>query len=108
MTCKEALNFVDSFVDHELDLVRQLEVEQHLKECTSCSRAYAERRSLQTAIKAAPLYYEAPAGLEQDVRRALRRAAGVTEATDAAAPTQGFFPHLGWNWTSWLAGAMSA
>jgi anti-sigma factor RsiW len=108
MTCKEALTFVDSYVDHELDLVRQLEVEQHLKECASCSRAYAERRSLQAAIKSAPLYYEAPTGLEQDVRRALRRAAGVTSRTDSTAPSKVFFPRLGWNWSGWLAGAMSA
>src|SRR5260370_12961283 len=101
MTCKEALNFVDSYIDHELDLVRQLEIEQHLKECSSCSRAYAERRSLEVAIKAAPLYFEAPAGLEQDVRRALRRAAGVAPATDTSAPAEGLFPRLGWNWTGW-------
>jgi anti-sigma factor RsiW len=99
MTCKEALNFVDSYMDQELDLVRQLEIEQHLKECSSCSRAYAERRSLQVAIKAAPLYFEAPVRLEQDVRRALRRAAGMSSGADAAAP--------GWNWGGWLAGAMS-
>src|SRR5580704_2738814 len=108
MTCKEALNFVDSYMDHELDLVRQLEIEQHLKECASCSRAYAERRSLQTAIKAAPFYFEAPAGLEQDVRRALRRAAGIAPVTDVATPAKRFIPALGWNWTGWFAGAMSA
>jgi anti-sigma factor RsiW len=107
MTCKEALNFVDSYMDHELDLVRQLEIEQHLKECPSCSRAYAERRSLQVAIKAAPLYFEMPVKLEQDVRRALRRAAGVSPAADTAAPAKEFFPRLGWNWGGWLAGAMS-
>jgi anti-sigma factor RsiW len=107
MTCKEALNFVDSYLDHELDLVRQLEIEQHLKECSACSHAYAQRRSLQTAIKGAPLYFETPPKLEQDVRRALRRAAGVVSATDSAAPTKEFFPRLSWNWGGWLAGAMS-
>jgi len=104
MICREVLNFIDSYMDHELDLVRQLELEQHLKECSSCSRAYAERRSLQAAIKSAPLAFEAPAGLEQDVRRALRRAAG----TNTSASAKGFFPRLGWNWTGWFAGAMSA
>jgi anti-sigma factor RsiW len=104
MTCKEVLNFVDSFVDQELDLVRQLEIEQHLKECSSCSRAYAERRSLQAAIKAAPLYFEVPTKLEQDVRRALRRAAGISPATDRDGSARG----LGWNWTGWFAGALSA
>src|SRR5207249_8220392 len=72
-----------------------------------CSHAYAGRRSLQTAIKAAPLYFEAPVGLEQDVRRALRRAAGVASRTDSAVPTK-MFSRLEWNWTGWLAGAMSA
>ncbi|SRR5258706_7317513 len=108
MTCKEAFNFVDSYMDHELDLVRQLEVEQHLKECASCSRAYAERRSLQAAIKTAPLYFEVPAGLKQDVRRALRHAAGVASETDSAAPAKALFPRLRWDWTGWFAGAMSA
>ena len=104
MTCKEALNFVDSYMDHELDLVRQLEIEQHLKECSACSHAYAQRRSLQTAIKAAPLYFETPPKLEQDVRRALRRTAGAGSETDAAAPARG----LGWNWTGWFTGVLSA
>jgi anti-sigma factor RsiW len=104
MTCKEALNFVDSYIDHELDLVRQLEVEQHLKECSACSHAYAQRRALQTAIKAAPLYFETPPKLEQDVRRALRRAAGETSRSDSTAPATG----LGWNWTGWFTGVLSA
>jgi len=104
MTCKEVLNFVDSYIDHELDLVRQLEIEQHLKECSSCTHAYTERRSLQVAIKAAPLYFETPIKLEQDVRRALRRAAGATSEKDSAAPTT----KLGWNWTGWFTGVMSA
>ena len=99
MTCKEALNFVDSYMDHELDLVRQLEIEQHLKECSACSHAYAQRRSLQTAIKAAPLYFEPPPRLEQDVRRALRRAAGVASGTETASPPQAFFPRPAWNWS---------
>src|SRR4029077_14905150 len=99
MTCKEALNFVDSYMDHELDLVRQLEIEQHLKECSSCSHAYAQRRSLQTAIKAAPLYFETPPRLEQDVRRALRRAAGINPKTEASVPAEGFYSRLSWNWT---------
>jgi anti-sigma factor RsiW len=104
MTCKEALNFIDSYMDHELDLVRQLEIEQHLKECSACSHAYAQRRSLQTAIKAAPLYYEVPAKLEQDVRRALRHAAGAAAETDSVALARG----LGWNWTGWFTGVLSA
>jgi anti-sigma factor RsiW len=108
MICNEALNFIDSYMDHELDLVRQLEVEQHLKECASCSSAYAERRSLQATLKTAPLYFETPAGLEQDVRRALRRAAGIAQGTDASAPAKEFFPRLGWNWAGWFTGALSA
>ena len=74
MTCDGFRRFVDAHVDGELDVVRQAEMEAHLRSCAACSRVVAGRRSLGTAVRSSEeLYFRAPARLEQRVRAAARR-----------------------------------
>ena len=68
MSCKLNQDLLDAYLDSEIDLVRSLEIEQHLKECSACSLAYDRRHTFVTAVKAAPLAYQAPVGLARDVR----------------------------------------
>jgi anti-sigma factor RsiW len=63
---------VHAYVDGELDLVRSLEVEEHLSGCVA--REQASLRALRTAFSNGALYHEAPARLERRVRTALRDA----------------------------------
>jgi len=72
VSCKLNQDLMDAYLDGEMDLVRSLDIEQHLKECAVCSRAYEERRSLIGAIKTAPLSLTAPANLARDIKSALR------------------------------------
>ena len=55
---------------------RSLDIEQHLKNCPGCSRAFAEQKSLRSAIARSSLYHEAPNSLRRHIRTELRRAAG--------------------------------
>ena len=75
MNCEDTKNHFHTFLDGELDVVRSLEFEEHLKGCPACSRAQQEYQSLRTAIAKPSLYFEAPRGLERKVRSAVREAA---------------------------------
>ncbi len=75
MDCPQTRDLLDAHLDGELDLVRTLEVERHLADCPGCAAAYDGLRSLQEALRSAPLRYEAPPRLEGRVRAALRREA---------------------------------
>ena len=86
MSCKHALNMMDGYIDGELDLVHNLEIEEHLKQCPECSQSYERRRLLQGALKAAPLYYTPPPHLENDVRKLLRQSLGEKEIQKPVSP----------------------
>jgi anti-sigma factor RsiW len=104
MNCQEIENIVHAYLDGEVDLLRSLAIEQHLKACPACTGMCGEWRSLRTAIAGESLYFDAPQGLEQGVRSALgepkagagqsSRTAGVRQFLAASAPT--------WNWRGLL------
>lgn len=71
MNCNETQEILHGYLDGELDLVRSLAVEQHLRECTNCSRSYAELQSLHRALARNAPYFHAPKTLPDRVQRAL-------------------------------------
>jgi anti-sigma factor RsiW len=91
MNCKDTEQIIHGYLDGELDLVRSLEVEQHLKDCPVCAQAHREKQSLRTALSAGSLYFGAPKGLKTSVRSQVRQAA----ATESRAGSG----RLRWNWT---------
>jgi anti-sigma factor RsiW len=74
MNCRETEEFINGYLDGELDLVRSLAIEQHLKECSACAESYRGQQSLRKMIAGRSLYFEAPKGLEKHVRSAVRQA----------------------------------
>lgn len=72
MSCQEAHRLIHPYLDGELDLVRSLEVEAHLKDCQTCAQAYNELRSLHSAVSDTALRFEPPAALRNRVRSAVR------------------------------------
>ncbi len=73
MNCRDALDLVDGYVDGELDLVKSLEIEQHLGACPACKVQYDQVRELGSGIRAHALYHAAPKGLRARVAAALPR-----------------------------------
>jgi anti-sigma factor RsiW len=65
VNCDQTRCFLDAYVDGELDLVRHLEVEHHLLECTSCTEAHEARQALRSALHGEGLYFRAPPGLRE-------------------------------------------
>src|SRR4051812_35415529 len=98
MSCKANHDLMDAYVDGELDLVRSLEFEQHLTECPECSRVLEQRRTLVSAIRSAPLTYEAPANLIRATHAALRHEKVESDERTRRWPL---------NWNSWLTGFVS-
>ncbi|HVC95361.1 MAG TPA: anti-sigma factor [Pirellulales bacterium] len=73
MDCQPTSELLDGYLDGELDLVRGLEVEHHLRDCVACARIHARRLALRNELESARLYHAAPSTLETRIRAALRR-----------------------------------
>jgi anti-sigma factor RsiW len=92
MNCEEMRELKHAYLDGELDLVRSVEIEKHLKNCDACTRVYDKARALKASIHTADLRYHAPSGLQGRIRAAVRDEAGIRET-----PAQSF----AWPWWKW-------
>jgi anti-sigma factor RsiW len=74
VVCSEFRTLLHAFLDGELDLVRQVEIEDHLRTCDACSRVHQAQLALRSALQSDDLYFRAPAHLERKVRLAAQPA----------------------------------
>ena len=77
MNCQDARMLIHGYVDGELDLVKSLEVEQHIQECAACAQALANIRAVRVALKKSSLYVETPPDLARRIRSTVRGASRV-------------------------------
>jgi anti-sigma factor RsiW len=75
LDCKEAQNLINGYVDGELDLVRNVEIERHLQGCALCTQSYKNQQLLRNEIKTGSFYFKAPADLQTRIQLSLRKAA---------------------------------
>ena len=93
MACADKSLLIQAYMDGELDLVRSLELEEHLKTCESCAQELRSQQTLRNGLRSSGLYVPVPEGLEARIRQALpgRTIADATQATQvgslAAAPS---------------------
>jgi len=71
VACADKTLLVHAYLDGELDLVRSLELEEHLKTCESCAQELRSQQTLRSGLRAANLYSPAPLGLETRIRGSL-------------------------------------
>jgi anti-sigma factor RsiW len=71
MSCHETKTFIDSYLDGELDLVRSIELERHLNDCSACAALREMRRTVQREVRNDLLRYRSPDELKKGVRAAL-------------------------------------
>src|SRR6266404_1585259 len=69
MNCDDARPLLAGYSDGELDLLRNLEVEEHLRSCASCAATRENLRAFKQAAHSA--YFRAPDGLRESVLAAL-------------------------------------
>ncbi|HUS08871.1 MAG TPA: anti-sigma factor [Pyrinomonadaceae bacterium] len=75
MSCQRAEDWIHGYLDGELDLARNLEVEQHMRECEICARSYRTQTTLRSSLKGESLYYGAPEKLKKRIQSSLRKEA---------------------------------
>jgi len=73
--CRQTQHLLHGYLDGELDLVRSLEIEEHLRGCADCQQVQKSQQALRQAFRAGSLAFRAPAGLEARIRSAVRGAA---------------------------------
>ncbi len=74
MNCAEIRKLLHAYADGELDLVRNLEVEQHLKSCAKCAAEKNSIQSLRDALRQNDLAYRAPNALRKEIQKMVRTA----------------------------------
>jgi len=85
MNCEEARKLIDGYLDCELDPITNQAIEEHVRDCSNCERAYETHRSLIRVIGNATPYYKTPPGLRERIQSSLREE--VTEqSTHKVAP----------------------
>jgi anti-sigma factor RsiW len=64
---------ISPYLDAELGLVKSLEVERHLEDCSICSRDYDNQRTLRAALRNDALYFKPSTRFAAQVQEAVRR-----------------------------------
>jgi anti-sigma factor RsiW len=72
--CRDCRDLLPAYLDGELDLVRHLETERHLRDCEACMGLHENHHGLRAALGSDGLYYRAPESLRARVRASLVRA----------------------------------
>ena len=91
-TCKETKDFLNAYVDGELDSAGSLAVETHIRACASCLTEVENLHALASAIENGSLRFKAPARLKRNVQAAIH-------AANPEARSSVFY----WRWASVLA-----
>src|SRR5258707_7547648 len=71
MQCQESKTILGAYLDGEIELMRSVELEEHLAVCAECGRDLEGQRGLQELLRNPSLRYTAPAGLRGSIRASL-------------------------------------
>jgi anti-sigma factor RsiW len=72
VSCQMTQRYVPGYLDGELDLVRTIEMEAHLKACPVCTQELDNLKALRVALQRSSLAYAAPAALRERIQSSLR------------------------------------
>jgi anti-sigma factor RsiW len=78
MNCNESQLLLEAYADGELDLVRHIELETHLKACPACLRRSEGIAARRTRIRETLPHFNAPQALRETIRTSLRAEAQKT------------------------------
>ena len=87
MVCDDNARLLHGYLDGELDLVRSLEIEEHLKICPDCAQELWNQQTLRKAFRSSSLYDRAPAGLADRIRASIAHEATADAAEPKSAET---------------------
>jgi anti-sigma factor RsiW len=72
--CNATRLLIHGHLDRELDLMRDVEVEQHLEQCLRCAGEYAALGAMHARLNDQSFRFDAPPELRDKIRRQLREA----------------------------------
>lgn len=108
MVCDDNSRLLHGYLDGELDLVRSLEIEEHLETCLDCAQQLWSQQRLRKAFRSASLYERAPSGLAVRIRASISQE-GAREARATSQPTaitMSAAKRKTWNWLAVAAAIM--
>jgi len=74
MNHEQVREFLDAYIDTELDVVTTLDFENHVSECAECRAIVEQYQQLHASVKAQFPRFEVPVRLEDKIRAQLRSA----------------------------------
>jgi anti-sigma factor RsiW len=81
--CRDVRNLLHPFADGELDLVRHLQIEHHLADCSECAERERGVRQLREALAVPRLRYTAPDALRSRLESVLAQQSDPAPAPPA-------------------------
>ena len=71
MNCRECHDFIDPYIDNELDVAAAVLVKQHLHDCPHCQPLLESRKALRALLDNPELQFEVPDSLRKKIQSAL-------------------------------------
>jgi anti-sigma factor RsiW len=90
MNCRECHDFIDPYIDNELDVATAILVKQHLRDCSHCQSLLESRIALRALLDNPELQFEVPDSLRRKIEFAL------PAATSSAKHRSGTRPVIPW------------
>ena len=71
MTCQDCGDFIDAYLDNELDVSAAIHVRQHVRDCSHCRQLLESRKVVQTLLGNPQVRFEAPDSLFEKIQSIL-------------------------------------
>jgi len=69
MRCEETQDLIPAYIDRELDVLRNVAVETHVRACEACRGKRAEHSNLRWLIRSGAPYFAAPDHLKSRIKK---------------------------------------
>lgn len=69
MTCEQIQELIHAYIDGELDLLRNMEMEGHLSDCEMCRSEHFDHSNLRMLVQGRAQYFVAPEILKKRIER---------------------------------------
>jgi predicted anti-sigma-YlaC factor YlaD len=69
MRCKQTQELIPAYIDRELDVLKNVAVENHFNACEACGGKHAEHLNLRRTIRTGAQYFTAPDHLKRLIRK---------------------------------------
>jgi anti-sigma factor RsiW len=71
MNCQECYDYIDAYIDNELDVAATILVKQHLRDCVRCQQLLESRKAVGALLDNPQVRFETPDSLFEKIQSAL-------------------------------------